>query len=211
MPQPDFPAVPSGAGLDGVKDYLIMLRRRLNDFLAHLDTLNVDELNADVVNAGTLNAALVTIKSALTSGATITMDGTGIKIEYPSGSTITFDELGFTITRKNDDGTDTDVLYIDTFGNASYTGNIDVGANINVDSNVTIGDKLYINPINYGAGIRWATTGGNIDIYIDPASKALFLSSPYGVLLNGVNVVSEINSLKSRCSSLEARVTALGG
>lgn len=56
MPQPDFPAISQDTDLDGVKDYLYMFRRRLNDFLAHMDTLNIDELNANVIIANTITA-----------------------------------------------------------------------------------------------------------------------------------------------------------
>lgn len=56
MPLSDLPSIPQDADNTRVVDYLIMLRRKLNDFLNHLDTLNVDELDAKVVIANTITA-----------------------------------------------------------------------------------------------------------------------------------------------------------
>lgn len=63
-----------------ITDYLIGFVRWFSDFINHIDTLNVEELSADVINAGTILAALVTIKSNLTGGAFIQIDGTGMII-----------------------------------------------------------------------------------------------------------------------------------
>lgn len=94
MPVPDLPPLNDNSDLNGVKDYLILLRRRLNDFLNHLDTLNVDELDAGVVNAGTLNAALVTIKAALTGAAFIQLSSAGMVINDGTKNTFTADVNG---------------------------------------------------------------------------------------------------------------------
>lgn len=56
MPVPNLRALQEGASLDQVNDYLFMMRRWLNDFLAHMDTLNIDELNANVIIAKTITA-----------------------------------------------------------------------------------------------------------------------------------------------------------
>ncbi|WP_438447410.1 hypothetical protein [Gorillibacterium sp. sgz5001074] len=186
----------------------------LNGFL---DTLNIRELTADKIITGTLLANLVTIKSALAAGAELTLDGHGIKLTYPSGMTITLRETGFIaaypsgVTVKINEGGfaimkgGQVVFTVDNEGNGDYKGDVSVGASINVDNDVYIGDTLYINPISFGAGIRWVAAGGNIDIYIDPAGKALNLTAPNGVKLNGVNVVSSISSLEARVAALEAR------
>lgn len=84
-----------------------------------------------------------------------------------------------------------------------YASNITVaGGSISVSSNVTIGDKLILSSTNFGNGIRWGST--SMQVYIDPGSQAMFLSAPGGVYANGSNFLSRI-------SSLEARVSALGG
>lgn len=93
MPLSDLPRIQQGASQAEINDYLIMLGRRLNDFLNHLDTLNVDELDAGVVNTGVLNAALVTIKAVLT-GATITLDSYGITVNNGTKNTFRVDVNG---------------------------------------------------------------------------------------------------------------------
>ncbi|MEO3947620.1 hypothetical protein [Gorillibacterium sp. CAU 1737] len=80
MPVPNFQPLEQGASLDRTNDYIFGFIRRLNDFLAHMDTLNIDELNADVINAGTINAALVKVGTALNSGGYIQIDSNGLTI-----------------------------------------------------------------------------------------------------------------------------------
>lgn len=87
----------SSASLPDVLDALARLQKEVTYLLnGGLDTLNVNELSADVINAGVLNALLVSVKAALT-GATITIDGNGIKAVYASGTTITMDQNGLNI------------------------------------------------------------------------------------------------------------------
>lgn len=161
-----------------------------------LSSVNIRELTADKIVTGTLLAALVTIKSAMAGGATITLDGTGFKAVFPTGTTITIDASGFTIMK----GTKT-VFKVDQNGNADYKGNVSVGASIHVDNDVFIGQKLYFDGANFSAGIVFKP---GIEIYHDPSSNALFLSTIGNIRLNGMDVVSEINSLKARVSALES-------
>lgn len=95
MPVPQFQGVSDDATLAEVKDFIYGHIRRLNDFLAHLDTLNVDELNAEVINAGILNAALVTIKAALDGLAYIQLSADGMVINDGTKDTFTADINGF--------------------------------------------------------------------------------------------------------------------
>lgn len=98
MPLSDLPRIGQGMDLPQINDYLIMLGRRLNDFLNHLDTLNVDELDAAVIIANTItanklnvsqlsaiSANLGTITAGIIYGAFIaTANGTYPRIELSS-------------------------------------------------------------------------------------------------------------------------------
>jgi hypothetical protein len=58
-------------------------------------------------------------------------------------------------------------------GNNIIGGTISSGTNINVTTDVTIGDYLYMNPVNFGGGIKWNNVA---DIYIDPPTKTLVVA-----------------------------------
>lgn len=88
MPTPQFPAIEdfyaSNAPLDqkvaSLYDAYIGISRYLTYLLSALDTLNVSRLDAKVIKTGTLDANLVTIRSDLSGGAFIRLDGNGIVI-----------------------------------------------------------------------------------------------------------------------------------
>lgn len=80
-----------------------------------------------------------------------------------------------------------------------YASNIDiVGGSINVATDVTIGNKLHINPDNFGNGIRWGYSYGNPEIYIDPSTRAMFLKANTIRLENETVVESDFSVLGSK-------------
>lgn len=80
---------------------------------------------------------------------------------------------------------------VNNAGNLTATGaNLSGGsltgaANINVSQSVTIGSKLFINPISFTAGID---LGGGIEVYHDPATRALHLRASGGIYANGKKI-----------------------
>ncbi len=52
-------------------------------------------------------------------------------------------------------------------------GSIESNTTINVGTNATIGKYLYMNPIDFGGGIKWNDVA---EIYIDPSTKTLVLT-----------------------------------
>jgi hypothetical protein len=65
------------------------------------------------------------------------------------------------------------------------------GAQIDISEDVNIGDFLYLNGSNFLSGIRWKNSSGTTvaEIYIDPASGAMFLETDNGgVYVNGTRV-----------------------
>jgi len=52
-------------------------------------------------------------------------------------------------------------------------GSIESNTTINVGTNATIGKYLYMNPIDFGGGIKWNDVA---EIYIDPSVKTLVLT-----------------------------------
>jgi hypothetical protein len=79
-PLPSFTGAPSWSSVDDIRRQMNSICDDLNFFFTNLDSLNVKHLTADVIDAGTLNANLVTIRSDLTAGAYIQIDGTGFTI-----------------------------------------------------------------------------------------------------------------------------------
>jgi len=60
-----------------------------------LDSLNVVDLTADHITAGTIDANVVTIRSDLTAGAFIQIDGNGMRINNGTYDTLTANINGF--------------------------------------------------------------------------------------------------------------------
>lgn len=80
-----------------------------------------------------------------------------------------------------------------------------VGGTIDVETDVYVGQKIHLNGSSYTAGIVFMD---GIEMFHDPASKAVFISTPGNVVLKGTDVVQEITDLKSRVSSLESRMSS---
>lgn len=100
MPTPDTNGLPPFADFEMVKEKLNELVAKYNNLLVNLDSLNVVSLTADNVDTGTLNANLVRIRSDLTAGAFIQIDGNGMFINNGVFNTFTADINGqVTMTR----------------------------------------------------------------------------------------------------------------
>lgn len=70
---------------------------------------------------------------------------------------------------------------------STISGSIITGGTINVTTDVNIGNKLIINPdgSSFTSGIQ---IGNDVEIYIDPVTKALYLTSPYAIYANGERI-----------------------
>lgn len=100
MPTPDTNGLPPFADFEMVKAKLNELVNKYNTLLVNLDSLNVVSLTADHIDAGTIDANLVRIRSDLTAGAYIEIDGNGMVINNGSFDTFTADINGqVTMTR----------------------------------------------------------------------------------------------------------------
>lgn len=73
-------------------------------------------------------------------------------------------------------------------GGTIIGGSIESETTIDVNTDAKIGSKLIINANNFLAGIEWQYREGGkpAEIYIDPASKALFINADGGIYINGV-------------------------
>lgn len=61
MPVPDFRPPNQGVSTAQLEDYMYGFIRKMNDFLAHMDTLNIDELDAEVILANTITAEKISV------------------------------------------------------------------------------------------------------------------------------------------------------
>lgn len=91
MPTPDLPAIGDNPSNKEVVDYLIKLQRDYTWLLQNLDDLNVKRIRADSIYAGTIDANVVTIRSDLTAGAYIQIDGNGMVVNNGSYDTFEVD------------------------------------------------------------------------------------------------------------------------
>ena len=89
MPTPSSITIGDNPTLKEVVDYVIKLERDYTWLLQNLDDLNVTRLTAEVIKTGTLDANVVTIRSDLSGGAYVQIDGNGMVIN--NGSTNTFE------------------------------------------------------------------------------------------------------------------------
>ncbi|RAV22201.1 hypothetical protein [Paenibacillus contaminans] len=152
MPVPSFSNVGENLTVQQLTDFVYGHIRKLNDFLAHLDTLNVDELNANVIIAGSISTDKLAAESITTekiaAGAV-----TAEKITVNELSAITAN-LG-TIT----------------------AGSITTNAQIDVGTNATIGDNLYMNETSpTSKGIIFNNQGGGYSARISVLSGDMGLN-----------------------------------
>lgn len=95
MPIPDLSGVPPWAEYEDLKNKINDIVAKYNNLLVNLDSLNVVSLTADHIDAGTIDANLVTIRSDLTAGAYIQIDGNGMKINNGTYDTFTANINGY--------------------------------------------------------------------------------------------------------------------
>jgi hypothetical protein len=100
MPTPNLPSIGDQPSQRQILDYIAKLQRDLEWLLSNLDDLNVRRITADIIYAGTIDANVVTIRSDLTAGAYVQIDGNGMVINNGSFNTFTADINGqVTMTR----------------------------------------------------------------------------------------------------------------
>lgn len=177
MPLADLPRIQQGATVDQINDYLIMLGRRLNDFLNHLDTLNVEELDAKVILANTITALQIAanaITTAKIAAGAVTAD----KITVTELSAITAN-LGTIIA-------------------GVINAVIINGATINITDDVTIGNNL---TVGFGSNDRAIGLGGAVLKYttfldLFSPSEAQLRSAVSDVVLDGQlgNIIAKSSS-----------------
>lgn len=95
MPVPDLSGVPPWAEFQDLKNKINDIVSKYNNLLVNLDSLNVRSLTADHIDAGTIDANLVTIRSDLTAGAFIQIDGNGMRINNGQFDTFTANINGY--------------------------------------------------------------------------------------------------------------------
>ncbi|WP_145413808.1 hypothetical protein [Paenibacillus xylanexedens] len=95
MPVPDLSGVPPWAEFNDLKDKINDIVSKYNNLLVNLDSLNVVSLTADHIDAGTINANVVTIRSDLTAGAFVEINGNGMRINNGSYDTFTANTNGY--------------------------------------------------------------------------------------------------------------------
>lgn len=94
MPTPSLPELGDNPSSKQITDYVVKLQRDLDWLLQNLDDLNVKRIRADSIYAGTIDASVVTIRSDLTGGAYVKIDGTGMVINNGMFDTLTADIHG---------------------------------------------------------------------------------------------------------------------
>lgn len=73
------------------------------------------------------------------------------------------------------------------YGGVIYGGRIESDSTINVSTDAKIGNKLIINANNFRGGIEFQYNDGTkiAEVFVDPATKALFIEADGGVYING--------------------------
>ncbi|OCT12638.1 hypothetical protein A8709_33040 [Paenibacillus pectinilyticus] len=94
MATSQLPQLGANADFNQVKSTMIQWQDYLNWFFRNLDSLNIKHLTADKVDTGTLNAGKVTIKVDYATGASITIDSTGMTINDGTKDTFHVDIHG---------------------------------------------------------------------------------------------------------------------
>jgi hypothetical protein len=150
----------------------------------HLDSSNIAEIDANKVRVLNL---IVGGNVEMGPDATITWGQVTSQPQIISEdmvTTITENTIETATIRANQITTGTlSGIYI----NGVYI----TGAQIDISEDVNIGDFLYLNGSNFLSGIRWKNSSGTTvaEIYIDPASGAMFLETDNGgVYVNGTRV-----------------------
>ena len=123
MPIPTLTGLPPNPTFQDIVDRLNKVVRETNNMLLNLDSLNVVSLTADHIDAGTIDANIVTIRSDLTAGAYVQIDGNGVVINDGTMDTFRADITGQV--------TMTGATIINSLGSGAYTNISDSGITIN--------------------------------------------------------------------------------
>lgn len=94
MPIPTILGLPPDPSFQELVQGHNKLVREITNLFLTLDTLNVISLSADVIDAGMVNANVVTIRSDLTGGAYVQIDGNGMVINNGAMDTFRADVTG---------------------------------------------------------------------------------------------------------------------
>lgn len=94
MPTPSELTIGDNPSVKDLTDYVIKLQRDYTWLLQNLDDMNVRRLTADVIVAGTIDANVVTIRSDLSGGAYVQIDGNGMVVNNGISDTFTVDING---------------------------------------------------------------------------------------------------------------------
>ncbi|MCP1134327.1 hypothetical protein NKT34_13565 [Paenibacillus polysaccharolyticus] len=86
--------MPPWAEYEDLKNKINDIVAKYNNLLVNLDSLNVVSLTADHIDAGTIDANVVTIRSDLTAGAFVEINGNGMRINNGSYDTFLADING---------------------------------------------------------------------------------------------------------------------
>jgi hypothetical protein len=173
-------------------------------------------LSGDAVFGGTLSAADGTFTGTLSSvdgtftGTLSAADGTftgtvqagTINSSTINGGTITIG-TGDDVFKANSNG-----MYLgdSTFADAPFRVSLDgevvatdlnmeggdiTGANITITSNATIGRVLYLSDTSFASAIKWGTATATAEIYIDPASGAMFIEADGNIYSNNEIIATQ--------------------
>lgn len=94
MPIPTFSKLKPDPSFADIVTKVNTLVGEMTNLMLNLDSLNVTHLTAETIDTGTLNANLVTIRSDLTAGAFIRLDGNGMVINNGSINTFSVNTNG---------------------------------------------------------------------------------------------------------------------
>lgn len=171
MPIPTLTGLPPAPTFQDIVDRLNKVVRETNNMLLNLDSLNVVSLTADHIDAGTIDANVVTIRSDLTAGAYVQIDGNGLVINDGSRNTFRADITGQV--------TMTGATIVNNLVSGAYTNISDTGITINdgtvdtfradVTGQVTMTGALIRSRLGYPA-IVMNPSGDLVGAYVSPTS-----------------------------------------
>lgn len=156
MPIPTFSKLKPNPDFNDIATKVNTLVGELTNLILNLDSLNVVSLTADHIDAGTIDANIVTIRSDLTAGAYVQINGNGMVINNGTINTFEADingevtATGITIVN---DLTGTGSIQIDNSGITVNDGSVDTFT-VDVNGDVTM----------TSATIRSLATGERVEL-----------------------------------------------
>lgn len=199
MPIPTLTGLPPNPSFQDLVDRVNKIVRETNNMLLNLDSLNVVSLTADHIDAGTIDANIVTIRSDLTAGAYVQIDGNGLVINDGSRNTFRADITGHV--------TMTGATIVNTLVDGAYTNISDGGITINdgtadtfradVTGKVTMTGALIRSKYGYPA-IVMNPDGDLVGAYVNANNSVSIVANDLGSpALNftyGGSVVGQLNT-----------------